>query len=329
MGMPDINPNNITWMDNLLHGCAQFSQTGGKIISGVLGSLAAFVDLYSFYKHYQDKALEQQRKMKLATYFSSFSLNAFYVAGVLARFASSLLLSAVCVGIDLITLTRVSYITHQARKAVAKTKQELKNITDIYEPANDNGRFLRASHESLTLRLQTEREYRLKNKIEVGFTVASAVTSCVFVGGLFFPPLLAVGFGLFIAVKAIQLIDSLIDNRISSGIGNLWNKIIGKKEVENSFSAPANTEKSADHTRSFAHIPVIQKREANIPVQDRHFNHRPHAMLASHTRFFNPQKSTATIKNNGVNPNSLLFNPQARMHDVLHHIPARAIGLKR
>jgi hypothetical protein len=279
--MPDINSNSASWLESLLHGFAQFSQTAGQVLSSTFGSLAALVDLHSVYKNYRDKEQKQQRKMKLATYLSNFALNTFYVVGVLTRLASSVALSAICVGIDLITLTRVSYITHHARLAVAHTKRELENISVAYDPRNENGRFLRASHESLTLRLETERKYRFKNKVEVGFSVASVVTSALFVSGLFFPPLLVAGFGLFITVKAVQIIDSFIDNSISRWVGNLWNKITGKKKTEDCSASLEYRETLLDHSR--------ETRKKNAVVQDRYFTHHPSAMLAGHTRFFHQQ----------------------------------------
>jgi uncharacterized membrane protein len=284
----EINPNSIGWMQGLLQGFAQYSQVFNKAVLGTFGSLAASLDLYGIYQTYQNREMRQQRKTKLASFAASFSLNALYTLGAILKFLSALALNTICIGIDLVTLARASYVTHQARKAVATTKEEMKRVVESHEPNNASARFQRAEFGSLSHRLEAERKHRFKSKIEVGFTAASALTSCLFTAGLFFPPLFAVAVGAFVAMKVVQIIDSKIDNKISRWIGNLWNKITGKHKSEKPAPAADYSEKLLDDSENMPESPkvVAKKQKQSIPVINTTFARQQHQPLANHARLF-------------------------------------------
>jgi hypothetical protein len=288
MAASEINLSSIGWIQSLLQGFAQYSQVFNKAVTGAFGSFAASFDLYSFYQTYRSQEIRQQRKTKLASYLASFLLNALYTAGAILKFLSAIALNAICVGIDLVTLTRASYVTHQARNAVAKTKQEMKRIVDSHEPTHENARFQRAEFSILSRRLEEEREHRFKSKVEVGYTVASAVTSCLFTAGLFFPPLLAVAIATFVLVKIVQIIDSKMDNKISRWIGNLWNKITGRKKSDKSAPTADYSEKLLDDSENIPASPgvIAREKKQNTSVINTTFGQKQNQPLANHTRLF-------------------------------------------
>ncbi len=267
--------NNVSWMETIFHGFAQYSQIINKAVGGTLGGIASLFDLYSVYDTYQAQPGEQ-RKIKLLTYFASFSLNALYAVGAVLKILSTLALSILCVGIDLVALARISYITHQARKAVKNTKHEMEKFIDSYDHFNDNTRQQRAVFGSLVLRVETERKHRFQSKIEVGYTILSALTSCMFIGGLFFPPLYTVGFAALLSVKIIQFIDYRMDLALSRWANNVWNKISknDKKTLipdQNHYSQSKTTLKRTKPTLS--------------PKMNTDFN-RPNGLTAGFTRLF-------------------------------------------
>jgi hypothetical protein len=304
----EINPNSMGWMQGLLQGFAQYSQVFNKAVSGTFGSLAASFDLYGFYRTYKNQEIRQQRKTKLASFAVSFLLNALYTAGAVLKFLSALALNTICIGIDLATLARASYVTHQARKAVATTKEKMKSIVDSHEPNNENARFQRAELGSLSYRLEEERKHRFKSKVEVGFTAASAFTSCLFTAGLFFPPLFGVAVGTFFAVKIVQIIDSKIDNKISRWIGNLWNKITGKNKSEKVAPAGDLSEKPLDDSENIPERLKVVAKKQSTGVTNSTFARQPHQPLANHTRLFPPPAILFPEKSrNTLEPKPRLF----------------------
>lgn len=234
MPAPDANSvnslNNIGWVAALFHGFAQYTQTVNKFVSGALGGVAALFDLYGFYEAYRNAEPDQQRKTKLATYFMGFALNTFYGCSAILRLFSMVGLSLIAIGVDLVALARISYTTHRARKAVNAIKQEMKEAHHTFDPLHSNARFERARFNRLPEHLKEAREHRFQSKVEVGYTVASLLTSGLFIAGFAFPPFFMVGLGVLIATKVVQFIDYRVDLGISRWFANLWNHVTNRKK---------------------------------------------------------------------------------------------------
>jgi hypothetical protein len=289
------NLNNASWMETLLQGFAQYSQAVNKAVSGTLGGLASLFDFYGMYETLRWTQPGQQRKTKFLTYAISFALNALYACGAVLKFLSTLALSVLAVGIDIVALARISYITHAARNTVKKTKLEMEKIVDTYEHIHTNARQQRAVFGTLVARLQHEREHRFQSKTEVGYTVASTITSCMFIGGLFFPPLFTAGLITLITVKVVQFIDYRTKLAFSHFLSNTWNKMTGNKKITPPLKQVAEPKTVPCIPRArFVPKPAHSLSEFS-PSINSDFN-RPRGLFAGHTRLFQDKDYKNTVR---------------------------------
>lgn len=197
----DITRSLIIWLQSIFHSLSPYLQRINRFFSGAFGAIAALLDLYRMYDAMRDPH-HAQRKTAIATHLSNFALNAFYTVGVIFLVVSFAILNIVALGVDLISLIKMSYMTHQARRAVNATKAAL---AAAGEKDKDN----------LLQRLNKQREYRFKCKVDTAYTVLSAISTATFIGGCFFPPLLLPALIAFTLFKVVQFADYYTDLKFS------------------------------------------------------------------------------------------------------------------
>lgn len=223
-----------------------------KFLGGVLGfvgdaiSIAfipfklvvnGFLSIFALYATYVDRTAAQ-RKSKL---FEA-------TVNVVAAIATAVLVLAVAanpIGLGVIMLASMvvglykdSYVTHQNRMEIAKTKAQL----DKYETqrmiiaAEDPNDIRLASLEKLIhqkeLQLKELREKRLMGGHSTFFSTLSLVGGILLVAGLGFPPLAVAGGALLFAGGILKAIDKRSNYAISRWVAKTASK------VKNFFSKP-------------------------------------------------------------------------------------------
>jgi hypothetical protein len=247
----------FSWAQTLMVGLTQYVQSFSKITAGVLGGVTSFFDIYGAYEAYHNPEFELQRRTKMLSFLMSFLLNTTYTLGSVLKIISSKMLGVIAVGIDLVTLGRLSYITHEARLSTRIIKKELKQLQDAYDPFVDTLRAQGAAIQSTAARLEEAHDVSFKSKVEVAHITISLITSVMFLAGFFFPPLITAGLVTLIAFKVVHFIDNKTNLSISHGIGNLYKKCFPKKEKE--FQAEYVGYVPIKKTKTSHHHPVLKK----------------------------------------------------------------------
>jgi hypothetical protein len=183
----------------------------GHIFGGILGAGLAISSILDIYGTATNSELKQ-RKTRYATSFVTLAAAAVIIPILVgALIAAPIVVPLLFIGVIGVSIYRDQYILSSLRKTINQQEEELKTIQDEYEIAIINGN--PSEIRQISYKKELKENELAANKISEKYTryrrntkIASLVGIGLLIGGLFFPPLAAVGLGMFLVTNIMQTV---------------------------------------------------------------------------------------------------------------------------
>ncbi|MDR3476472.1 MAG: hypothetical protein P4M14_00390 [Gammaproteobacteria bacterium] len=210
-----------TFMSETSRLIAGYSAAIGKAFMSFFGGIGALLELYNIYSVVHNEEVAQ-RKTKISTYMLGFGINVFYTAAAITgKILSYLGLGLVGLAAEIVALSRTSYVLHESRRLTQKTEKIIQELIHQYNPLALDANDILIEIQILQAKLEEQRDFRFKNKVDTAYTIVSVIASGLFIAGLFVTPLLIASFAIFTVAKILQAYDTYNNYKLSRWLCNL------------------------------------------------------------------------------------------------------------